>query len=265
MFKFGFDTKWIEWIMTCVRKTTFSVNINGSPKGFIQPERGIRQGDPLSPYLFILCAEVLSHMMRRAETQGNIRGIKISNASPSVTHLLFADDSLFFCQANMKAAKAIQNVLLQYECASGQKVNTNKSVLTFGKRVPNTTKTQIRRQLQIFNDGGCGKYLGMPEQFGRKKVELFQYIVEKVRERTKGWSNKFLSHGGKEILLKSIAVAMPVYTMNCFKLPKSICEEIERIMANYWWNTQDQGNKTHWVAWNQMKHMKKEVALDSET
>lgn len=205
MFKFGFDTKWIEWIMTCVRKTTFSVNINGSPKGFIQPERGIRQGDPLSPYLFILCAEVLSHMMRRAETQGNIIGIKISNASPSVTHLLFADDSLFFCQANMKAAKAIQNVLLQYECASGQKVNTNKSALTFGKRVPNTTKTQIRRQLQIFNDGGCGKYLGMPEQFGRKKVELFQYIVEKVRERTKGWSNKFLSHGGKEILLKSIA------------------------------------------------------------
>lgn len=244
MFKFGFDTKWIEWIMTCVRKTTFSVNINGSPKGFIQLERGIRQGDPLSPYLFILCAEVLSHMMRRAETQGNIIGIKISNASPSVTHLLFADDSLFFCQANMKAAKVIQNVLLQYECASGQKVNTNKSALTFGKRVPNTTKTQIRRQLQIFNDGGCGKYLGMPEQFGRKKVELFQYIVEKVRERTKGWSNKFLSHGGKEIL-KSIAVAMPVYTMNCFKLPKSICAEIERIMANYWWNTQDQGNKTH--------------------
>jgi len=79
MFKYGFDVRWIEWIMTCVRTPTFSVNINGAPYGFIQPERGIRQGDPLSPYLFILCAKVLSHMMKKAETQGLIKGIKISN------------------------------------------------------------------------------------------------------------------------------------------------------------------------------------------
>lgn len=87
--------------------------------------------------------------------------------------------------------------------------------------------------LQIHNDGGCDKYLGLPEQFGRKKVELFQFLVEKVKERTKGWSNKFLSQGGKEVLLKAIAIAMPVYTMNVFKIPKGICEDIERVMANY--------------------------------
>jgi len=245
MFKFGFDVRWIEWIMTCVRTATFSVNINGAPYGFIQPERGICQGDPLSPYLFILCAEVLSHMMKKAEQQGHIKGIKISNKSPPISHLLFADDSLFFCQANMKSCLAIKDILTQYERASGQKVNTNKSALHFGKRVQDTMKTSIRRTLQIHNDGGCNKYLGLPEQFGRKKIELFQYIVEKVREKTKGWRNRFLFHGGKEVLLKAIALAMPVYSMNCYKLPKNICEEIERTIAQYWWSTQPEGNAMH--------------------
>jgi len=261
MFRFGFDVKWIKWIMTCVRTTTYSVNINGAPHGFIEPKRGIRQGDPLSPYLFILCAEVLSHMMKRAERNGAIKGIKISNGGPAISHLLFADDSLFFCQANKKSVQEIKSILYQYEQASGQKVNTRKSAITFGKRVSEATKTQIRRCLQILNDGGCSKYLGMPEQFGRKKVELFQYIVEKVRERTNGWSNKFLSQGGKEVLLKSIAIAMPVYCMNCFKLPRSICDEIERLMANYWWQTNRNDSPTHWVAWDRLKHLKKEGGL----
>ncbi|XP_010495244.1 PREDICTED: uncharacterized protein LOC104772312 [Camelina sativa] len=211
MFKFGFDVKWIQWIMTYVRTPTFSVNINGNPQGFIQPKRGI------------------SHMMKRAEAQGMIKGMKISNASPSK--------------------------------ASGQQINKRKSSLTFGKWVPEALKTQIRHRLQIHNDGGCGKYLGLPEQFGQKKIEMFQYIVEKVQNRTKGWNNKFLSHRGKEILLKAIALAMPVYTMNCFKIPKWICEEIERIIANYWWNTQQNGNAVHWVAWDRLKYMKKEGGL----
>lgn len=262
MMNFGFDPLWVQWIMTCVRTATFSVNINGSPHGFIQPGRGIRQGDPLSPYLFILCAEVLSHMMKRAENQSLLKGIKISNVGPSITHLLFADDSLFFCQANEKSCTTIQEILYQYERASGQQVNTRKSAITFGKRVMNSTKTHIRRLLQIHNDGGCSKCLGLPEQFGKKKVELFQYRVEKVRARTKGWSNKFLSQGGKEILLKSIAVAMHVYTMNCFKLPKSICEDIDRILANYWWNNQPDQKSMHWVAWNRMKFPKKEGGLE---
>ncbi|XP_023635799.1 uncharacterized protein LOC111829922 [Capsella rubella] len=261
MCKFGFDAKWVEWIMICVRTTSYSVNINGAPKGFIKPERGIRQGDPLSPYLFILCAEVLSHMLKRAEDNGSLKGIKISNGSPAISHLLFADDSLFFCQANMNSVSVISDILHQYEQASGQRVNKSKSAITFGKRVSTSTRNLMRRCLQIFNDGGCSKYLGLPEQFGRKKVELFQFIVEKVRQTTKGWSNKFLSHGGKEILLKSIALAMPVYTMNCFKLPKSICEDIDRIMADYWWNSQDHRKSVHWVAWNRLKYSKNEGGL----
>lgn len=81
----------------------------------------------------------------------------------------------------------------------------------------------MQTNLKIETVGGCEKYFGLPEQFGRKKREMFQYIIDKVRERTNGWNNHFLSAAGKEILLKSVALAMPVFAMNCFKLPKTIC------------------------------------------
>ena len=99
MIHMGFDSKFIRWIMSCVSSVSFSVLINGSPEGYIVPERGIRQGDPLSPYLFILCAEVLSHMMNKAMVDRSLLGMKIAMQAPAVNHLLFADDSLFFSLA----------------------------------------------------------------------------------------------------------------------------------------------------------------------
>lgn len=87
--------------------------------------------------------------------------------------------------------------------------------------------------LGIHNDGGGGKYLGLPEQFDQKKTEMFHYIIDKVKEKTQGWNKKFLSPGGKEVLLKSVALAMPIYSMNIFKLPKEICEEINGLLARF--------------------------------
>ena len=78
----------------------------------------------------------------------------------------------------------------------------------------------------VFNEGGNGKYLGLPEQFNNKKGEMFQFTIDKVRDAAQGWNRRFLSHGGKEILLKTVALAMPIYSMSIFRLPKTICEEI---------------------------------------
>lgn len=94
-------------------------------------------------------------------------------------------------------------------------------------------KTRLRRILNIHNDRGCGKYLDLPEQFGSKKKELFNYIVDVVKQRTQEWSHRFLSNAGKEILLKIVALVLSLYTMNWFKLPKGICEEINSILSNY--------------------------------
>ncbi|KAL1220370.1 putative mitochondrial protein [Cardamine amara subsp. amara] len=143
MMHLGFDSKWIEWIMKCVETVSFSVLINGTPQGMIQPKRGIRQGDPLSPYLFVVCAEVLSHLLTKAATEKNLKGKKISNMGPTITHLLFADDALFFCHAHPRSCSTVMRILGEYEKISGQAVNLNKSAITFGSKVKHEVKTRL--------------------------------------------------------------------------------------------------------------------------
>jgi len=260
----GFDDRWIQWIMTCVSSVSFSVLINGSPQGSITPERGIRQGDPMSPYLFILFAEVLSHMMKQADLKRHLQGIRISDQGPAITHLLFADDSLFFMLVNDKSCKTIREILSLYEKVSGQAVNLRKSSISFGSRVKPQVKTRMRRILGIHNEGGQGKYLGLPEEIKKKKAEMFQYIVERVRSKTQGWSKKFLSAGGKEVLLKVVALAVPVYSMNIFKFSQSICEEINGILAKFWWSSGEDKKGMHWFSWKRMSLLKKKVEWDSK-
>lgn len=107
----GFDQRWINWIMTCVTAIIYSVLINGTQEEFITPARGLRQGNPLLPYLFIFCAEVLSRRMMRAMLNRSLMGVRISNNAPAVNHLLFTDDSLFFTLANEKAAKKLMHIV----------------------------------------------------------------------------------------------------------------------------------------------------------
>jgi len=246
--------------MQCVSSVTFSVLVNGSPHGFIKPSRGIRQGDPLSPYLFILCSEVLSHLFTNATLVNKLRGMKISNTGPAINHLLFAGDSLFFCHAHPKSCATIMEILGMYETVSSQAVNLHKAAITFGSKVKQQVKTQLRRILNIHNDGGGGKYLGLPEQIGGKK-EIFTYIVDRVQQKTKGWSTRFLSEAGKEILIKTVALSLPVYTMNCFKLPKGICDDINRLLASYWWSKSSDKRSMHWMAWKRLTIPKNEGGL----
>lgn len=183
---------------------------------YFEASRGLRQGDTLSPYLFILCADALSSLLNSAQRDGRIKGIVLSNRGPTISHLLFADDSLFFIKANERNSKELLHIFTEYEKASGQVINLDKSAITFGHRVYQHTRNRIMHTLKIPNRGGGRKYFGLPEQFGRKKKLMLQYISEKVRSKINGWQTRFLSTAGKETLIKSVAYAMPIYAMNCF-------------------------------------------------
>ncbi|KAG7588745.1 Reverse transcriptase domain [Arabidopsis suecica] len=248
----GFDKKWISWIMGCVSSVSYSVLINGQPFGYIKPERGIRQGDPLSPLLFVLCTEALIHFLKKANSEGKAAGIQFNNAGPSVNHLLFADDTLLICKANKEECEEMLNCLSKYEAVSGQMINVDKSAITFGVKVDQEVKDWIKRRSGIHLEGGSGRYLGLPDCLSGSKQQLFGFIRDKLKDRMSGWYAKTLSQGGKEILLKSIAMALPVYAMTCFKLPISLCKNLTSVMMDYWWNNLQHEKKIHWISWQKL-------------
>jgi hypothetical protein len=158
----GFPNNITNVIMSCIRTVTFSILINGDPTDPFHPKRGIRQGDPLSPYLFILCAEILSGLIAKGQQDGKIHGINIASKAPSISHLLYADDSILFCRANPEEAQEIFNILNTYQAASGQRVNMEKSEMVFTPNTFITIKQQVQAILPIKTSDSIKKYLGMP-------------------------------------------------------------------------------------------------------
>lgn len=259
--RLGFHPQWTRWIMQCVSTVSYSFLLNGTAKGNINPTRGIRQGDPLSPYLFILCSEVLSGLCRKAEIDGNLSGIQVAKGSPRLNHLLFADDTMFFCKTNTKSCKTLLGILRDYESASGQRINCEKSSITFSYKTPHDIRSRVKSVLSIPKEGGLGKYLGLPEHFGRNKKDLFSHIVDRIRQKAVNWSSKFLSQAGKMILLKAVLASMPTYTMSCFKLPAGLCKRIQSALTRFWWDKNIDQKSICWISWEKLTRSKQHGGL----
>ena len=212
--------------MKCVTTVTYVVRINGSLRGHIIPTRGIRQGDPLSPYLFLLCAKGLSALLKKSVVDGNMEGIAICRGGPKLSHLFFANDSLIICKASLAECNSLQRVLHIYEQASGQQLNRAKTSLFFSKNTPSDVQEEIKTRFGAQVIKQHERYLGLPSLVGRNKQSTFKSIKEKLGKKLAGWKEKMLSKQGKEILTKVVAQAIPTYTMSCFKLPDSLCEDL---------------------------------------
>jgi len=133
MGKLRFHKRWISLIMKCVSSLSYQVRVNGELTNEITPTQGLRQGDPLSPYLFLICAEGLSSLLNSAEEQGSIHGVSICENAPSITHLLFVDDSLLLLKVNQGNANLLKYVLQLYEECSGKIINKEKSFVLFSQ------------------------------------------------------------------------------------------------------------------------------------
>ncbi|XP_019164478.1 PREDICTED: uncharacterized protein LOC109160650 [Ipomoea nil] len=248
----GFDERWVQLIMLCVQTVRYRVLVNGSPTDEILPTRGLRQGDPLSPYLFIICAEGLSLLLQDSQAKGLIHGCRVARGAPPISHLFFADYSLLFFKANLKESLEVKRCLGYYEAYSGQAVNFNKSSVSFSRNTSGDVRDLVAETLGVSHAEDFGKYLGLPSVIGRNRKVVFAYIEQKLKQRFGSWNKRLLSRAGKEVLLKSVAQAMPTYTMSIFLLPLTLCSSLERLMNRYWWGRNDREDGIHWYAWDRM-------------
>ena len=164
-------------------------------------------------------------MLRGAEERGELEGVKVCREAPIISHLLFADDSLILMHANKKNADSLINILNSYCAIPGQKVSDAKSSIFFSGNTEVEVKAEVCETLNIMTESLSDRYLGLPAMVGTDGSDCFRHLIDRVNGRINGWKEKLLSLGGKEILIKSIAQAVPMYAMTVFKIPKKISKE----------------------------------------
>ncbi|KAA3476861.1 reverse transcriptase [Gossypium australe] len=227
MIKMGFVQEWVDLIMKCINSVSYAVNINGHRGRVFQPSRGLRQGDPFSPFLFLICSKGLSSLMRLAKQAGLVKGAKVSRRGPEISHLLFADDCMMFGEATEQGARNMKEILKEYENCS-------------------VAKELVTDLLGVRNSSSPEKYLGLPNV---------------ISLRIDSWSTRFLSQGGKEIFIKSVLQAIPTYAMSCFLLPKTLCEMIKNKFARFWWQKGAGKRGIHWCKWSHLCRPKEKGGL----
>ena len=216
----GSGPKWMRWIWQCFSTTRFSVLVNGVSAGFFPSSRGLRQGDPLSPYLFILGMEVLSILLRRAMFGGFILGCTVKGREGSdfsISHFLYADDTIIFCEAKVDQLLYLSWVLLWFEASFGLKINLNKSELIPVGAVDNLDALVVELGCQTRHRPTT--YLGMPLGATHKSVAIWDSIEEKMHKRLALWKRIYISKGGRITLIKSTLLL----AFLCIKCPLSEC------------------------------------------
>ena len=205
----------MSWIKWCI--STASVLFNGSPTGFFQSSRGLRQGDPLSPYLFIIGMEALSSLIKRAVEGNYLSGNRFADRRGEelvISHLLYADDTLLFCEVNKHQLKFLKWTLMWFEVVSGLRINLNKSeIIPIG---PIDNLEELALEL------GCGvgslptSYLGLPLSVNHKALGVWDSKEERFRKRLASWKIQYISKGGRLTLIRSTLSSLPIYYLSLF-------------------------------------------------
>ncbi|PNX98658.1 ribonuclease H, partial [Trifolium pratense] len=261
LLRMGFSNKWIQWMMMCVSSVNYSVLMNFDKVGPIHPGRGLRQGDPLSPYLFILATEGLTALIKHSLERGEIHGVKICRGAPVVSHLLFADDCFLFCRANIAEATHMMSLLDVYGAASGQEINLSKSEVYFSRNLSKAAQEDLSGIMGVKHVMGTGTYLGLPSMVGRSKKATFGYIKDRMWRKINSWRGRALSKAGKDVMIKSVLQAIPSYIMSIFLIPDSIINDIERMLNSFWWGGGTNNKGIRWLAWDKLARPKADGGL----
>ncbi|GJU97790.1 RNA-directed DNA polymerase, eukaryota [Tanacetum coccineum] len=259
LLSFGFGLKWRSWILGSLSSGKASVLVNGSPTSEFQFHCGLKQGDPLAPYLFILVMESLHLSFARVVEAGIFKGLKLNN-SVMVSHLFYADDAVFVGEWSESNLSSIMNVLHCFSLTSGLKINVHKSHL-LGVGVPNVIVDAAASSL------GCSimktpfMYLGVPVGGNMSNIKAWDDIIRKIKSRLSKWKVKTLSIGGRLTLLKSVLGSTPIYWMSLYKVPKAVLASMEAIRRKFFNGAHDNEEKISWVKWSKVLSPKKHGGL----
>ncbi|RVW53156.1 putative ribonuclease H protein [Vitis vinifera] len=246
----GFGPKWLGWMWSCISSAKFSILVNGVPAGFFPSSKGLRQGDPLSPYLFVMGMEVLGILIRRAVEGGFLSGCNIregGRTALNISHLFFADDTIVFCEANKDHLSHLSWILFWFEAASGLKINLGKSEIIPVGEVDDIEELAVEIGCRV--GSLLSQYLGLPLGAPNKASSVWDGVEERVRRRLALWKRQFISKGGRITLIKSTLASIPIYQMSLFRMPKIVVKRLEKLQRDFLWGGGNRERKVHLVNW----------------
>ncbi|XP_015159687.1 uncharacterized protein [Solanum tuberosum] len=223
----------------------YSININGHRHGFFNSTRGLKQGDPLSPGLFILGAEMLSRMLNHLHQTPIYKGFNMERKGPQINHLNFADDVIIFASSDKDSMKLIIDTLGDYEHASDQLTNRDKSHFMVPDATPLDINNVIKEVTGFSQKASPITYLGYPLYIGGHRIIYYSHLVQKVSKEICGWKARILSFGGKITLIKHALQSNPIHTMAAISPPNTTIKYIESIITNFFWGRDQDKRKYH--------------------
>ncbi|KAL6570156.1 hypothetical protein OROMI_014670 [Orobanche minor] len=248
--KFGFSNVWINFIKACISNCWFSILVNGQSVGFFKSERGVRQGDPLSPLIFAIAADYFSRSIDNMFEKNPAMFYKIKK-KVKITHLGYADDILIFLNASGKNLHIFNNCITHYECVSGQKINTYK--INFIMHKPTPAVVNWVQRISGFNKADLPiMYLGVPLWKGFQSFDMYGSLISKIKNKILNWNHHLLSTGDRLELIKLVLNSVAFFNLQVLKPPENVIIAIERLFNKFLWGTNDNRRRLHWAAWSRL-------------
>lgn len=222
----GFSQKVQDLVYRTISDIRYKISINGESSPEFRSSRGVRQGDPLSPLLFILAQQLLSFNLKKLEVAGKMQPYRLGRNIRPISHILFADDLLIFSNGRIRSLHCVRELLQRYERSSGQQINLRKSSIFVSKHINGRKRTRIKQMLGVTISKLPFTYLGAPLYKGRCKDIYFDRLFQIVSNKLEGWKMKFLSFAGKITLIKFLA-SIPIHTLSCMAVPKNVFCRLE--------------------------------------